>query len=212
MPLREALRAYAHDLGLAFQITDDLLDVEGSREETGKAVRKDAEAGKATFVSILGVERARAQAQGISPRVLNTALAGVTYLPDVVAKDRNQAEFTRKIWDYLDFAVSPIRVENGQAWLYNASVEEYSHGNQFNHKPVVPRKLLLHKKEIAHLFHESSITGNTSVPLRVYWKKNRIKVEIAICSGKAQHDRRQDLKKRDADLEMKRALAQTRRN
>lgn len=105
-----------------------------------------------------------------------------------------------------------IRVENGQAWLYNASVEEYSHGNQFNHKPVVPRKLLLHKKEIAHLFHESSITGNTSVPLRVYWKNNRIKVEIAICSGKAQHDRRQDLKKRDADREMKRALAQSRKN
>lgn len=62
MPLREALRAYAHDLGLAFQITDDLLDVEGTREETGKAVRKDEAAGKATFVSILGAERARAQA------------------------------------------------------------------------------------------------------------------------------------------------------
>ena len=61
-PLREALRAYAHDLGLAFQITDDLLDVEGTREETGKGVGKDEAAGKATFVSILGVERARAQA------------------------------------------------------------------------------------------------------------------------------------------------------
>jgi farnesyl diphosphate synthase len=61
--LRTALRGYAHDLGLAFQIADDLLDVEGSSAETGKPVGADAAAGKATFVSILGAERARAQAQ-----------------------------------------------------------------------------------------------------------------------------------------------------
>ena len=61
-PLRVALAAYAHDLGLAFQIVDDLLDVEGDPAELGKATRKDADAGKATFVSILGLERARSQA------------------------------------------------------------------------------------------------------------------------------------------------------
>jgi farnesyl diphosphate synthase len=61
-PLRAALAAYAHDLGLAFQIVDDLLDVEGDPAELGKATNKDADAGKATFVSILGLERARSQA------------------------------------------------------------------------------------------------------------------------------------------------------
>jgi farnesyl diphosphate synthase len=61
-PLRAALAAYAHDLGLAFQIVDDLLDVEGDPAELGKATQKDADAGKATFVSILGLERARSQA------------------------------------------------------------------------------------------------------------------------------------------------------
>ncbi|HPU15147.1 MAG TPA: polyprenyl synthetase family protein [Polymorphobacter sp.] len=60
---RTKLRGYAHDLGLAFQIADDLLDVEGSSAKTGKAVQKDAAAGKATFVSLLGVERARTQAE-----------------------------------------------------------------------------------------------------------------------------------------------------
>src|SRR3546814_874214 len=60
---RTPLRGYARDLGLAFQIADDLLDVEGDSARTGKALRKDAEAGKATFVSLLGIDRARQQAQ-----------------------------------------------------------------------------------------------------------------------------------------------------
>ena len=67
---REALRGYAHNLGLAFQIADDLLDIEGSVEEVGKAVNKDEDAGKATFVSILGVERARSQANRLADQAI----------------------------------------------------------------------------------------------------------------------------------------------
>jgi len=69
-PQRHALRAYAHDLGLAFQIVDDLLDVEGTEAETGKSVGRDAKAGKATFVSILGRDRARAQAEMLAAQAV----------------------------------------------------------------------------------------------------------------------------------------------
>ncbi|TAE34285.1 MAG: polyprenyl synthetase family protein [Alphaproteobacteria bacterium] len=68
--LRNALRRYAHDLGLAFQITDDLLDAEGTREETGKHVRKDEQRGKATLVKEMGIDRARAQAQTLAQQAI----------------------------------------------------------------------------------------------------------------------------------------------
>jgi len=70
-PQRHALHAYAHDLGLAFQIADDLLDIEGTEAETGKGVGRDAVAGKATFVSILGRDRARAQAEMLSRQAVS---------------------------------------------------------------------------------------------------------------------------------------------
>ena len=69
-PVRHALHAYAHDLGLAFQIADDLLDVEGDEKEVGKKTGKDQEAGKATFVSLMGVERARGQARMLTDQAI----------------------------------------------------------------------------------------------------------------------------------------------
>lgn len=97
------------------------------------------------------------------------------------------------------------RVENGQAWLYNAHIDEYSFGNLNNHQPKAPRKLLLHKAEIEKLFGLGSVKGNALVPLALYWKNGRVKVSIGVGQGKVQYDKREDIKKRDSEREMKRA-------
>jgi SsrA-binding protein len=97
------------------------------------------------------------------------------------------------------------RIENQEAVLYNAHIDEYSHGNLQNHQPKAPRKLLLHKSEIRKLFEFSSVKGNALVPLSFYWKNGKVKVALAVGKGKANFDKREDLKKREADRELKRA-------
>jgi SsrA-binding protein len=97
------------------------------------------------------------------------------------------------------------RVENNQVFLYNAHIDEYAQGNIQNHEPKAVRKLLLHKSEIRKLFSLVSVGGNTLVPLSFYWKNGKVKVALGVGKGKAQYDKREDLKKRDADRELKRA-------
>jgi SsrA-binding protein len=101
------------------------------------------------------------------------------------------------------------RVENEEIFLYNAHIDEYSYGNQLNHEPKARRKLLLHKNEIRKLFELSSVKGNALVPLSFYWKNGRVKVAIAAGKGKAQFDKREDLKKRESEREVKRATMRT---
>src|SRR5262244_1038544 len=97
------------------------------------------------------------------------------------------------------------RVEDDQVFLHQAHIDEYSHGNLQNHEPKAPRKLLLHKSEIRKLFSLVSVKGNALVPLSFYWKNGRVKVALAVGKGKVQFDKREDLKKREADRELKRA-------
>ena len=97
------------------------------------------------------------------------------------------------------------RVENEQVYLYNAHIDEYTFGNRENHVPKSPRRLLLHKAEIRKLFGYSSVKGNALVPLSFYWKNGKVKVALAVGKGKAEFDKRDDLKKREADREVKRA-------
>jgi SsrA-binding protein len=97
------------------------------------------------------------------------------------------------------------RIENDQAWLYNAHIDEYAYGNLQNHQPKAPRRLLLHKSEIRKLFDLGAIKGNALVPLSFYWKSGRVKVAIGVGKGKVQFDKREDIKKRDTEREIKRA-------
>lgn len=97
------------------------------------------------------------------------------------------------------------RVEHDEVFLHNAHIDEYSHGNLQNHKPKAARKLLLHKSEIRKLFELGSVKGNALIPLALYWKNGRVKVSIGVGKGKAVFDKREDLKRREADRDMKRA-------
>ena len=100
------------------------------------------------------------------------------------------------------------RVEKDEVWLYNAHIDEYSHGNIHNHALKAPRKLLLHKSEIKKLFGLAAVKGNSLFPLSFYWKNGKVKVALALGKGKVQYDKRQDLKRREADRELKRATMQ----
>jgi SsrA-binding protein len=96
------------------------------------------------------------------------------------------------------------RIENNQAYLYNAHIDEYAFGNRQNHNPKAVRRLLLHKSEIRKLFGLASVKGNALVPLSFYWKNGKVKVALGVGKGKAQFDKRQDLKRRESDRELRR--------
>jgi SsrA-binding protein len=97
------------------------------------------------------------------------------------------------------------RIEKDEAWLYNAHIDEYSFGNLNNHQPKAPRKLLLHKSEIRKLHALAAIKGHALLALSFYWKNGKVKVALAVGKGKVLFDKREDIKKRDTDRELKRA-------
>jgi SsrA-binding protein len=103
------------------------------------------------------------------------------------------------------------KIENGEVWLIGSDIPEYTMGNRMNHKPKRPRKLLLHRREIGKFAGKASQRGFTLVPLRMYFKNGRAKVELAVARGKQLHDKRQDLKKADANREIRRAISERKR-
>ena len=94
-------------------------------------------------------------------------------------------------------------VDKGEMWLLQCHIAPYSHGNRANHDPVRPRKLLLHRREITRLEKASAQKGYTLIPLKVYFKRGRAKVEIGLGKGKKLYDKRASI----ADKDMKRKLS-----
>ena len=99
------------------------------------------------------------------------------------------------------------RLANNEVFLEGINITPYEQGNRYNHDPVRTRKLLLHRKEIQRLIGAVEQKGLTLVPLELYFRNGVAKVKLALGRGKKQHDRREDLKKRDAEREVARALS-----
>ncbi len=96
------------------------------------------------------------------------------------------------------------RVERGEVFLYNAHISPYELGTHFNHEPLRVRKLLLHRREIRRLEKETQQKGSTLVPLKIYFKNGRAKVEIGIARGKKQYDKRADIAERESKRRLER--------
>ncbi len=104
-----------------------------------------------------------------------------------------------------------VRIEKGEMFVYGMHIAPYEKGNIFNRDPLRPKKLLLHKREILKLEQGIQAKGYTLVPLQVYFKDSRAKVEIGLAKGKKLYDKRQDIAKKDAKREMARELKERNR-
>lgn len=97
-----------------------------------------------------------------------------------------------------------IRIENGEIWVYGMHISPYEMGNLFNRDPMRPKKLLMHKSEINKLLGSIKEKGFTLIPLQVYFKDGRAKLELGLCRGKKLYDKRADIAKRDQQREAER--------
>lgn len=101
---------------------------------------------------------------------------------------------------------SYIDIRDGQLYMVNTHIPPYEHGNVFNHDPERERRLLMHKREIIRLAAKVAEKGYTLIPLRVYFKNGRVKVEVGVCKGKHYADKRSTIIEREAKIEMERAM------
>ncbi|MBN4046835.1 SsrA-binding protein SmpB [bacterium AH-315-P07] len=107
---------------------------------------------------------------------------------------------------------SYIDVDSGEMFLKNAHIAPYEQGNQFNHEPERPRKLLMHKHEIIKIGSKTVEKGMTLIPLRVYFKRGKVKVQVGLCKGKDRADKRHALKAQEAKRDVDRAVREAQKD
>jgi len=100
-------------------------------------------------------------------------------------------------------------IKDGEAFLLNAHIGPYSHGNASNHESLRTRKLLLKREELRKLEGKTQIKGHTLIPTRLYFRRGRVKLELAVAKGKQDWDKRETVKRREADLEAKAAIVRS---
>ena len=103
-----------------------------------------------------------------------------------------------------------VRIDEGQALLIDAHIPPYEHGNRFNHDPRRPRRLLLHRKEIDRLAGQVGQRGYALIPLALYFRRGKVKLELGVCRGKVAGDKRETIRRRTAEREAERAIAEHR--
>ena len=103
------------------------------------------------------------------------------------------------------------RVDEGEVYLYNVNISPYSHRGYADHEPLRRRKLLLHRDEIRKLIGKTVEKGMTLVPTRMYFKNGRVKVSVSLARGKKEYDKRETIKRREADRETRAAIKSRRR-
>ncbi|NLI30009.1 MAG: SsrA-binding protein SmpB [Nitrospiraceae bacterium] len=107
---------------------------------------------------------------------------------------------------------SYVLIKDDEVFLLNCHISPYSHGNIMNHEPTRTRKLLLHRKEIERLRGKLITKGYTLIPLKIYFKGSYAKVEVGLCKGKAQYEKRESIKEREAKREIHKALKERNRS
>ena len=144
---------------------------------------------------------------------IKTAAQNRKAYPDYFVEDKHEAGIELRGTEVKSIRLGALNLKDsyaavtkeGELYVYNMHISPYEKGNIFNHDPDRPKRLLMHKREIRKLHQQQKLDGYALIPLSVYFKDGRVKVEMGVCKGKKNYDKRQSMAERDAKREMERA-------